>query len=288
MADDNVDISGMPDPGTIGLSQPDPTEGMPEPRELFAKHYGYSPKSMNPSKEELDEFMANPPEPPRKYTAHEIASGLTGVPRAVAGYAAAIPAGVASIAGQASGALGAALDPENASSYLAQGRERGREWSAKVSNLANYVPATKQGGEFAEGALNVPAGAIKETVGAGLKAALPDNAYQAVSDVAQDVGADLPALGVPGVVRGAARVVRGAARALKPKPAPIPEAPLVPPVGTPITGDSLRAQPNPIPAPEGTAHRAATEAPEPPAAPSTQVPAQEPTAQAAPPAGPVT
>jgi hypothetical protein len=288
MADDTVDISGMPEPGSVGLTPEDPTNGMPEPKALFEQHRGYPAQSL----EELDAFMRDPeatPDVRKAKSGREAASMLTGLPRAAAGYLAAIPAGVASIAGQGVGALGAALDPENAAEHLGQGRERGREWAAKVNNLADYVPATKPGAEFSQNLLSVPGEVIKGTAGAAAKAVLPDNAYQAVSDVAQDIGADLPALGVPGAVRAAGRVGARVAQAAKSAPKAV-EGPLVPPVGTPINGDTLRAQPNPIPPPEGTAAHAKsrTAAAEPPAPTATGTPAQEPTAQAPAPAGPVT
>jgi hypothetical protein len=285
MADGDVDISGMPDPSAIGLSpvkQVDPADSMPEPAALFKKYYGYVP----PTQLALDTFMKNPPDMNEKRPSlKETASALTGIPRAVAGYAAAVPAGVASVAGQGVGALGAAIDPTNAAAHLEQGRERGREWSADVNNLANYVPATQGGAKLANDLMSAPAGIIKEVGDTTLGKVLPDNAYQAVSDVARDVGTDLPALGAPGVARGVARAGAKAAGAVKAKIAseaatltpPAPEAPLTPPVGQPITGDTLRTQPNPIPAPEGTVHRTATEQGHSPAAP----PEPEPAASAA-------
>ena len=285
MADDNVDISGMPDPGSIGLSptaQADPSDSMPAPAELYKKHFGYEPA--NPY--ELATFMANPPDSAPQPTLKETASKLTGIPRAVAGYAASVPAGVASVGGQLTGALGAALDPDNASDYLEQGRERGRRWSAKVNKLADYVPATKEGAQFSEDLQSIPSQVIKGAIGDPLKAALPDNAYQAVSDVAQDIGTDLPALGAPGAVRAG---VRGASRAAKAAKAVVSAeaATLTPPgdvpplksdVGQPINADTLRSQPNPIPPPEGTVASARAAAKQP--APATP---EAPTAAAAPP-----
>jgi GNAT superfamily N-acetyltransferase len=318
MADAQVDISGMPDPSTIGLTSTAQTgqtdiSGMPTPEDLYTKHYGSAPAS----KDLLDEFMKNPPaEPTYQPTFKKSVSMLTGLPRAAASYAAAVPAGVASVAGQLTGVGGAIVDPEHAASYLEQGRDRGREWAANVSNLANYVPATERGAALSNDLTNLPANLTKETVGAGLKDVLPDNAYQAVSDVAQDVGNDLPALGAPaavrGIAKGASKVASAAKGAVASEAAtltpPEPTAPLTPPVGAPITGDTLRATPNPIPAPDGTLHNevhpaalppqeapatkqpapvsqpAAAEAPTAAAEPSTatpsQVPEQEPTARA--------
>src|SRR5271155_4106704 len=101
------DISGMPDPADIGLSataQVDPTAGMPEPRELFKKATGTYPATQYA----LDEFMKNPVnQGDYQPTLKKAASQLTGLPRAAAGYALAVPAAVASVAGQATGALGA-------------------------------------------------------------------------------------------------------------------------------------------------------------------------------------
>ena len=291
---DPVDISSMPDPSTIGLSpatQADPTAGMPAPEDLFRKYHGLFPEArVDP--DQLKEFMANPPGPAYEPTLRKSASMLTGLPRAATSYALAVPAGVASVAGQASGALGAALDPDDASNLLEQGRERGRQWAEHVSKLADYVPATKRGAALASDAAALPGNLIKQTVGDPLKQVLPDNAYQAVSDVAQDVGNDLPALGAPAAVRGIAKGVKAGATAAKGAVASeaatlTPQnaeaaAPLTPPVGEPITGDSLRAQPNPIPPPEGTKAHAATTpttSAEPTPSTATQAPAQEPTAQ---------
>jgi hypothetical protein len=305
---DPTDISNMPDPGTIGLAPPDPTAAMPDPAALYTQHHGYAPQSP----EDVTEFMRDPdatPDVRKAKSGREGLSMLTGLPRAAAGYAAAVPAGVASIAGQASGALGAALDPENAGDYLAQGRDRGRTWSAKVNNLANYIPATKEGVGLSEALLAAPGEIVKGTAGAAAKAVLPDNAYQAVSDVAQDIGTDLPALGAPGIVRTGARTIGKAAGAAKgaftvPEP-PVgttytaagdtvaPTGAMTPDVGQPISGDSLRAQPNPIPAPAGTVHEAVHPAALPPKAPATpQTPdivgnAAPPTAPAEPPTAPV-
>jgi len=299
---DPADISGMPDPTTIGLSptaQVDPTASMPEPKDLFKKYYGYEP----PTQLALDDFMARGLSKETDYqpTLKKAASQLTGAPRAAASLALSVPAGVASIAGQLSGTGGAIVDPTNAASYLEQGRQRGRDWAANVNNLANYVPATKRGAEFAADVAGAPAGIIKEVGDSTLGKVLPDNAYQAVSDVAQDVGNDLPALGVPGMVKAGVRGVAKAAGTAKKfaaseaatvtAPGDVPAPSMTPPVSAPITGDTLRASPNPIPAPEGTVHNEVhpaalppTEAAEPAPAEPTQVPAQEPAAQAPAPA----
>jgi len=300
---DTVDISGMPDPTTIGLSpaaQTDPTAGMPAPEDLFRKYRGMRPTDpVAPG--ELAEFMKNPPDPNWKApTLKETAQRLAGLPRAAASYAAAVPAGVASIAGQGVGALGAALDPTNAVEHLSAGRDRGREWSSKVNNLANYVPTgSPLGDKFAADMASAPGGIIKEVSDSTLGKVLPDNAYQAVGDVAQDIGTDLPALGAPGAVRAVTKGVKAGAGAAKrfaaneASTATAPDAATaqVPPVGAPITGDTLRAQPNPIPAPDGTIHNEvhpAALAPKEPAARSpaqeTQAPAQEPAAAAPAPA----
>lgn len=304
MADDSADISGMPDPGTIGLSpaaQVDPADSMPAPEDLFRKYRGIEP-GVPVAPGEVEEFMKNPPDPNWKPpTLKGAASQLTGLPRAAASYAAAVPAGVASIAGQGVGALGAAFDPANAAEHLSQGRDYGRDWASKVNKLADYVPATDRGAQFAQDLASLPGGVIKETADSTLGKVLPDNAYQAVSDVAQDIGNDLPALGAPAAIRSAVKGVKAATRAAKSAAASeaatatAPNADALPPdmkppVGEPVSGDMLRSQPNPIPAPEGTAHRAsaeaAVEAAEPSAPAESPTSAPEPSAQAAAPAAP--
>jgi len=220
---DTVDISGMPDPADIGLNPapaPDPTAGMPEPLDLWRKfHFGNldmstvqpGPGTMwNPTKDQLDDFMANPPERPSLRKGVSAASGL---PRAAAGYLAMVPAGVASVAGQLTGIPGAVAAAGTGRTDLipdafTQANDRGRRWSAAVNNLANYVPATDRGAQTAAALLNVPGQVIQSQVGEPLREALPDNAYQTLAEVAQDVGTDLPALGAPGLVRGAAAALR--------------------------------------------------------------------------------
>lgn len=295
---DPVDISGMPDPTSIGLSpaqQSDPSAGMPEPEDLYRNFYfrGSTPNANGKQgpvepipKDVLDDFMAHPPHNP---SARETASSLTGLPRAAAGYALAVPAGVASIAGQGTGALGAALDPDNAGADLEKGRERGRAWAAKVNALSDYVPATAHGAKLSSDLLGLPGNVTKEVGDSTLGRVLPDNAYQAVGDIAQDVGTDLPALGAPAAVRGVTKGVKAGARAAKgfydseaasitPPEPPAADA-LTPPVGKPITGDTLRAQLNPIPPPEGTAAAARTA---PPVTEPSVTPVEPPTAAAKP------
>ena len=291
---DPADISGMPDPSTIGLSpqgQVDPTASMPEPKDLFQKYYGFAP----PTQMALDDFMSRGLNKDTEYqpTLRKAASQLTGLPRAAAGVALSVPAGVASIAGELTGAGGAIVDPTNAANYLEQGRDRGRAWAAKVNNLANYVPATAGGSQMASALTSLPGNLIKENADATLGQVLPDNAYQAVSDVGQDIGTDLPALGAPAAVRGVAKGVGKAAGAVKAgiaseaatavAPEPPPAAPLTPPVGEPITGNTLRAQPNPIPSPDGTLHQEVHPAALPPKeAPGETIPASQPAAAEAP------
>lgn len=283
MADGNVDISGMPDPGSIGLDpakQADPAADMPEPEDLYRKfHFGGGALNANGKhgpiepipKDALDDFMANPPSASASENFRKGASALTGLPRAAAGYASAVPAGVASVAGQATGALGAALDPENASSYLEQGRERGRRWSSNLSDyVTSHVPATKAGAELSSTLMELP-GQVGHSINRDMIApVVGENASQMIGDIAQDVGADLPAAGAPAAVRGGAKLGARAAKAAKgayqaeaaslTPPGDEPAAPIKPPVGNPITGDSLRAQPNPIPPPTGThAHVKATQ-----------------------------
>jgi len=277
MVDANVDISGMPEPGTIGLDpakQTDPADGIPEPANLYQQHYGDAPRT----KEALDEFMAHPPEKLHTPTMREAASMATGIPRTIAGYAAAVPAAVTSLATHAIGGVGGlvagALHPELIPALESKTNDKAKEWSSDIYDAANklsdyFVHPTAKGKEFSEAAMAVPGNAFKDTVGTLAKRVLPDNAYQAVSDVGQDFGADLPALGAMPMVRGITKGVK----TVLPKPAPVPEAPLVPPVGKPITGDSLRAQPNPIPPPAGTVAAAKAEAAQaPPAAPPEAAP----------------
>lgn len=285
MADDTVDISGMPDPGTIGLAQQDdPTSGMPDPKALFQQHHGYAPQS----DEEVTEFMRNPdatPDVRKAKSARYGLSELSGLPRiaAVANPVTPVAAAVAGGAGALTGALGAALDPDNAAKHLETARDRMRRWSQGTYNLANYLPATGPGAELAEGVLGLPVAAAKSAEPL-LNATIGENATQAVGDVAQDVGTMLPGLGVKGVVKTGAKYAGKAARAVKavaasaeaPAGTTYDEAgnaqsasqPMEPDVGAPVSPESLRAQPNPIPPPEGTqAHaRAAAAAPSTPSA----------------------
>lgn len=276
MADDPVDISGMPDPGTIGLSpaaQTDPTDGMPDPETLYRKyHFGGGLLNANGKpgpmedipKDALDEFMANPPD---KDTASKNlktgASALTGLPRVAAVYNPITPtvAAVAGGAGALSGALGAALDPEHAAEHLETGHQRLRDWSSDVYNLANKIPATEAGAKLADYANALPAEIGKNINDTMVRPLAGDNAADTLGDVAQDVGTLLPGAHAPALVRGGAGAVAKGARAAKefvkseaasvtpPEPA---EDFTTPPVGKPVSGDDLRATTNPIPPPDGT------------------------------------
>lgn len=298
-----VDISGMPDPHTIGLAD-DPTEEMPSPEDLYRQyHFGNTPRNANGKfgpmepipKDLVDDFIENPPRMP---TAGETVSRLSGLPRAAAGLAAAPVAGAASIVGQGLGALDAAAalgtgDTKLAGEALERGRQRGRDWAGAVNEAAAKVPATKLGGEFANDVLSAPAGIIKESADSTLGRVLPDNAYQAVKDIGQDVGTDLQAFGLPGEVKfvgkaakagyGAGkRFVAGERASLTPSE-PAPADRLTPPVGSPLTGEQLRAQPNPIPPPGAEPPTAAQEpTAAPPSNPTAPAAAAQPPANAVP------
>jgi hypothetical protein len=273
---DPVDISGMPDPGTIGLSpsaQADPTVGMPDPETLYRKYHfggGLLNASGKPGpmedipKDVLAEFMANPPD---KDTASRNlktgASALTGLPRVAAVYNPITPtvAAVAGGAGALTGALGAALDPEHAAEHLETGHQRLRDWSSSVYNLANKIPATEAGAKLADYANALPAEIGKSVNDTMVRPWAGDNAADTLGDVAQDVGTLLPGAHAPALARGGAGAVAKAARATKDFVkreaasviAPEPAADYTtPPVGKPLTGDDLRAAVNPIPPPEGT------------------------------------
>jgi hypothetical protein len=336
MADDQVDISGMPHPSTIGLTSTAQTgqtdiSGIPTPEDLYRKYYFGEPGKtalanvegkagpIGPiSKDALDQFMANPPHVP---TLRETASSLTGLPRAAAGLVTSMLGGGVSLATHAIGGTGAlvagAMRPDLLPAMESQVNDKAREWSAKVSNLGNYVPTgSAEGDKFASDLLGLPGNILGEVSDSTLGRVLPDNAYQAVKSVGRDIGTDAMALGLPELgeigVRGISKAAGAAQDAVASEAAtltpPEPTAPLTPPVGTPITGDTLRATPNPIPAPDGTLHNevhpaalppqeapatkqpapvsqpAAAEATTATAEPSTatpsQVPEQEPTAQA--------
>jgi hypothetical protein len=321
MADDSVDISGMPAPTSIGLGQANSgvdISGIPEPRELFKKATGTYPATPYA----LDEFMKNPVnQGDYQPTPGKAIQQLAGLPRAAAGLGTSMLGGGVSLATHAIGGAGAliagAMRPDLLPAMESQVNDKAREWSAKVSNLGNYVPTgSAEGDKFASDLLGVPGNILGEVSDSTLGRVLPDNAYQAVKSVGQDVGTDAMAFGLPELreigVRGISKAAGAAKGAVASEAAtltpPEPTPPLTPPVGTPITGDTLRATPNPIPAPDGTLHNevhpaalppqevpatkqpapvsqpAAAEAPTAAAEPSTatpsQVPEQEPTAQA--------
>jgi hypothetical protein len=274
-------------PAAATAAPADPTAGDGTPEEKYTKYYGYGPRSQD----EAADFMAHPPHRP---TLTESAQMVGGLPRAAAGLVAAPVAGAASATAHLAGAVMAPIAGDRAGEVLDNANERAKRWSAGVSNLANYVPTGSElGDQTAEALLNAPANLIKGTAGAGLKAVLPDNLNQAVGDVASGVGTDLMAAAVPGLARAGIKGVKGPARALKgayekgfsastesapPEPVAAPNAATTPKIGSPVTGDDLRASPNPIPNPT----EAPTEPAAPPAADPTQPTAQEPTAQPAP------
>jgi hypothetical protein len=316
---DDVDISGMPPPPALGTSpaaQSDPTTDMPAPEDLYRKFYfgGGAPNAQGKlgpidpiPQDALDDFMAHPPHTP---TARETASRLTGLPRIAATWNPVTPvvAAVAGGAGALSGALGAAGeyavgDPatasKRASEDLQTGRQRMRDWAGGVYGWANKIPATEAGAKLADYANSIPGQVAKHVNDTVVRPTFGDNAADTVGDVVQDVATLAPAAGVRGVARGAAGAVKGAARAAKdlykseastvtaPNAEPTPPD-LKPNVGTPVSGDSLRAAPNPIPPPAGTvAHaNAAAAAPAAPLAETGNAPVAAPTENAAPAASP--
>jgi hypothetical protein len=214
----------------------------------------------DPTPDTLQGFMSSPPPPS---SVKGSLSALSGLPRVAATVPLAVPAAAAGAAGALTGAVGAALDPDNAAEHLAQGNERLRNWSSYVYGLANKIPATEAGAQAAEGLLSVP-GKIGQNVNESLvRPLVGESASQAVGDVAQDLATVAPAAGVKGAAasgaRGAARAARAARDAYQAEAATVtapnaePAPPPTPPVGQPVTAAQLKAQPNPIPPPEGTA-----------------------------------
>lgn len=298
MADGDVDISGMPDPADIGLtpasaSSADPTAGMPAPVNLWRKHwfgadaedpvkskklekqfrpYGEPvPNSQwDPSPDQLNAFMANPPGEP---SLRRGLSALTGIPRVAAVWNPVTPtlAAAAGGVGALSGAGAALADlglghPERMTSDLEQGHQRMRDWSSNVYKAAEYFPsklATETGNKAAEMVNSIP-GELGKVYNEGIVRPLfGDNVADTLADVGQDVGTMLPALHAPAVARGtvggavraagaAKDFYKGEADSLNP-PGNVKPAPITPDVGQPVTAASLRASPNPIPPPEGTA-----------------------------------
>jgi hypothetical protein len=265
---------------------------MPTPAQLYKAHHGYEPNSP----EDVTDFMRNPDatEDVRKAKSGAyMAKSLLGIPEAAAGLVASSAGGVASLAAHtASAVTGAGVlafgNEGEVAKNAALWEDRGHRWNQKISNLGNYMPADSPGAALSESLLSYPGQVFKGTVGAAAKAALPDNAYQAAGDIAQDVGTDLQAFPLLGLLgRGAGLAGRAASRAAKgafaagEAPAGItydqagnvqaPSTALKPDVAAPVTGDTLRAQPNPIPA-AGTIHNQAH-----PAALAPEAAAAEPT-----------
>jgi hypothetical protein len=242
------------------------------------------------------------------------------LPRMAAGLVAGVGSGIASAAAHLGSSVtnamllasdkGRAAIPENSALW----EERAHRWARGVSDLADYVPATKETAEEASRALGLPVEVIKSGVSpvikdvadrtikplvsdetyntlgkaakAGASAAtdlgdmvgLPasavmggadkvikphvsENAYTTLGEVASDIGTDSQA--VPAYHLGKAAGLRAidAADAYRARKAagPAPKATegaLTPDLGEAVSAASLRAQPNPIPAPEGTVHRA--------------------------------
>jgi hypothetical protein len=313
MADDTVDISGMPDPTTIGLSptaQADPTVDMPTPRQVYYHRMGYDkPGNMpkeTPSDSEVQRFMSDPDafpdmSKPQK-TGRQMLSSLSGLPSiiaqanpvtpVVAGVVGGLNALPASIGADLEGTIG--NNPDEAARLGALASEKLRSGAGAVYNLANYLPSkiiTKEGQEYADRVLSLPQQVAKSAEPA-LNATIGAPATTSLGEYAGGAATLLPGLGVKGVARGAIKLGKDGAgtvvSALKPNVVPegttydqggaavAPSTTIKPDVDAPVTGDSLRAQPNPIPAPEGTVHRTLTEEGKSPASLAPEAAAAEP------------
>jgi hypothetical protein len=178
MADDTVDISGMPDPTTIGLSptaQADPTVDMPTPRQVYYHRMGYDkPGNMpkeTPSDSEVQRFMSDPDafpdmSKPQK-TGRQMLSSLSGLP-SIAAQANPITPVVAAVAGGLNalpasiGAIGEVTignNPDEAARLGQVASDKLKSGAASVYNLANYLPSkiiTKEGQEYADRVLGLP------------------------------------------------------------------------------------------------------------------------------------
>jgi hypothetical protein len=296
MADDQVDISGMPDPTSIGLGQNAPVDisSMPHPSSIGLNATG-------------DNHMYGTPDPNAmtgNVTAADVkrgASALTGLPRvaAVANPVTLAGAALAGGAGALSGAVGAAGeyvtgDPATASQRAAEdlqtGRQRLRDWSANVYKLAEYATSpitTSEGAKAADTLLGIPGQVGKDVNDRFVRPVVGDNAADTLGDIGQDLSIVAPGTGellrAPATIEaGTAAARRAVVRATTPDTIPegttydqagnvqTPIAKVTPPVGKPVTGEYLRAQPNPVPPPEGTvaAAREPTPAAQTPPAPS--------------------
>jgi hypothetical protein len=258
----------------------DPTSATPHPdnvRDLFKTYAGREPANQG----EVDNFVK---EMQPKNPAKEAVSAMTGVPRLAASALAGAAGGAVSLGTHAvlgtAGLVAGAMDPDNFADAEDFANRKAREWSSEVSNLGNYVPASAEGVRLADGVLAAPGTIIGALADSNLKPHMSDAAYRALHDVTQDVFTDVAGLPVVGAAGKGFHAGLDAAERVRAPKAP-PAAPnLTPPVGAPLSGADLRAQPNPIPAPEGTVHAAVHPAaitPE-PAAPA---PAPEPSTAAA-------
>src|SRR5271166_1603835 len=280
-------------------ADPDSTD----PATLYKQYHTYDAQSP----EELNEFMRRYKEDPNSVedarkakTAGYGASMLTGLPRiALEGN---VPMAITGAVAGGLNALpavgGAFLDPANASEHLRTARERFRAGASAPYELADYATApftTKPGEEFAGRVLNTPVAAAK-TLEPALNATIGEPATQTLGEAATDVARFIPALGAKGLAiragKGAAAVGRRIGEAVRSPEIPegtefdtggtavTPSKAIAPPVGSPVTAESLRAQANPIPPPDGTV--AAAKAPQPAPAAPTQPAAGEPPAPPAP------
>jgi len=281
MADDSVDISGMPAPPQgYAEQQSDPTAEMPSPEDQYRKFYfggglpnangKFGPIEPIP-KDALDQFTANPPSSSVSANLKHGASALTGLPRVAADFNPVTPvvAAVAGGAGALTGTAGAIAHnilghPELASEDLATGRQRLRDWSSGVYKLAEYLPskiATARGNEAADTLLSMPQGIGKNINDNMVRPWAGDNVADTLGDIGSDVATELPGFGAKGVALKGVSAVKAAAKAgadfIKSERASLtPPEPTgdftTPPVGKPVTGNDLRAAPNPIPPPDGT------------------------------------
>lgn len=268
MADDQVDISGMPPPPPPQEAQDDPTAGIPAPLDLYKKAYGGQDPYHGVPKEVGDEALANfMAHPPENITPAEglKRSGemLAGVPKAVAKVVGGIAGGLSSATAHFGGAAGAA-------GALATGREsqipdiaadaqdRAHRWNKWWNDLADYVPAGEQGEKFANEVTALPGEAIKGAAETSIKPHVSDNTWQTLGEVGGELGTDVQALGaVPGIRYGFNKTLdfadkvraEGLKGALTPKPKVATDAPLTPDFNPAVTAESLRAAPNPIPPP---------------------------------------
>lgn len=220
-----------------------------------------------------------------------------GAARTGANFALGVPAGLGAAGRLAIGGVNAGLEfaatpndtagaQARASADLQQARQRSREISDNVHKLMDYVPASAQG-KAAEGIYNQAMAAPFHAANEGVRAVAGDAVADTTGEVGQDIGNVLqaaPALKAGPVVRGAIDTAKAAGRALTRSTAipegtqftqegvAVPASSTRPMAGTsprapraPLSGDDLRAAPNPLPKP-GEA---------PPAAGVPQTPAQD-------------